>query len=80
MKEQTNFTGKVINNKFGKGSKSEHDAIYLETSDDTHVLRRIGGNPFNDSEFQKLVGKKITAKGFIDRSILFVKEWKEEKE
>jgi len=51
------FVGKVTKKFFGKGPKSEHGAIYLETEQDQYVLRRKGGNPFYDPELHKLLGK-----------------------
>jgi len=59
------LTGKVIEKKFAPGSKSEHDAIYLETDHGDFQFRRRGGNPFSDPELKKLVGKKITATGIL---------------
>ena len=57
------FVGNVTKKPFGGGSKSEYDAVYLETEDKSYVLRRVGGNPFHDPELEKLVGKKIRCKG-----------------
>jgi hypothetical protein len=60
------LTGKVIQKKFAPGSKSEHDAIYIETDQGDFQLRRLGGNPFSDPDLIKLVGKKITATGVLN--------------
>jgi len=65
------LTGKVIKKKFAEGSKSEHNAVYLETHEATYQLRRLGGNPFADPELNKLVGKKINATGVI-KGMLFI--------
>ena len=46
------FVGKVTKRPFGKGSKSEHDAVYLETGEKAYVLRRQGGNPFRDPQLE----------------------------
>ena len=62
---QVELNGKVVKKKFGEGSKSEHDAVYLETDSGSFVLRRKGGNPFNDPELKKLIGEKICATGII---------------
>lgn len=51
---------------FGKGSKSEHEAVCLVTEKKTYVLRRTGGNPFYDAQLNNLIGKKIMATGVID--------------
>jgi len=64
--DQVELNGKVVKKKFGQGSKSEHDAVYLETDSGSFVLRRKGGNPFNDPELNKLIGEKICATGIIN--------------
>lgn len=61
--------GTVVQKVFGAGSKSEHEAIYLETDGGAYQLRRIGGNPFSDPELKKLIGKKITATGILHQSL-----------
>lgn len=71
------FIGKVTKKQFGKGSKSEHEAIFLETEHDQYVLRRQGGNPFHDPELHNLVGKKISCTGLVDEYTLTVSDWKE---
>lgn len=62
---QVELNGKVVKKKFGEGSKSEHDAVCLETDSGSFVLRRKGGNPFNDPELNKLVGEKVSATGVV---------------
>lgn len=61
--EEKELTGKVILGKFGKGSKSEHDAVYLDIGEKKYRLKRKGGNPFHDPVLHKMVGKNIKAKG-----------------
>ena len=65
------LTGKVIQKKFAEGSKSEHNAVYLETPEGSYQLRRLGGNPFSDPDLNKLVGKKINATGIL-KGLLFI--------
>ena len=65
------ITGTVIKKTFGKGSKSEHEAVYLNTGKDMYKLKRAGANPFYDQELQELVGKQISAVGKLD-DYLFV--------
>ena len=62
---QVELNGKVVKKKFAKGSKSEHNAVYFETDNGSYILRRRGGNPFNDPELQKLIGENICATGVI---------------
>lgn len=58
-------TGKVVIKKFAKGSKSEHDAVYIETAQGDFVLRQTGANPFNDPGLKKWVGKTVMAEGVL---------------
>ncbi len=69
------FIGKVIKKIFGKGSKSEHEAVFLETESKEYVLRRQGGNPFYDEELQSLVGKTIRCNGIVIDYVLKISEW-----
>ena len=62
---QVELNGKVVKKKFAKGSKSEHNAVYFETDSGSYILRRRGGNAFNDPELQKLIGEDICATGII---------------
>ena len=57
------FVGKVMKGPFAKGTKSEHEAVYLDTGNSAYVLRRQGGNPFQDPQLEKLVGKTIRCEG-----------------
>ena len=71
------FVGKVTKKLFGRGSKSEHEAIYLETEQDQYVLRRQGGNPFYDPELHKLIGKRVRCTGVVDDYTLTISDLKE---
>lgn len=73
---ETELTGKVILKTFGEGSKSKHEAIYLETANGSYVLRRQGGNPFKDPFLFKLEGKKVTARGVLNKYVFLTKEIK----
>jgi hypothetical protein len=68
--------GKVIKKTFAKGSKSEHEAVYIDTGDKTYKLKRAGGNPFFDQALEDLVGKQITATGKLDDYLFVFKEMK----
>jgi hypothetical protein len=57
--------GDVVKKPFGSDSKSEHDGVFLVTPSGEYLLRRQGGNPFYDPELEKLVGKRIVAKGDV---------------
>jgi hypothetical protein len=75
---QLELTGSVVVKTFAEGSKSEHDAICLQTMDGTFVLRRIGGNPFNDEVLRGLVGKRITSYGIIKGPYFMMTDFKED--
>lgn len=71
------YRGKVIKKRFGKGSKSEYDAVMLATPEEQYRLRREGGNPFFDEELEKIVGKAIRCQGFVHGNTLIISNWEE---
>jgi len=71
------FLGNVTKRRYGAGSKSEHDAVMLETGADRFVLRRQGGNPFSDPALDKLVGKRVRFRGRTEGNLLIVSDWDE---
>jgi len=71
-------TGQVIRKQFAAGSKSERQAVMLQTPDGEYVLRIQGGNPFHDSRLEELVGKRIIARGELHGYTFLMKDWTEE--
>ena len=71
------FLGNVTKRRYGAGSKSEHQAVMLETGADRFVLRRQGGNPFSDPALDKLVGKRVRMRGRAEGNLLIVSDWDE---
>lgn len=69
--------GKVVMAPFGKGSKSQHEAVCLRTEKDTFKLRRMQGNPFHDPELIKWVGKDIVACGILEDYLFIATDLKE---
>ena len=59
------LTGAVVRGPFGAGSKSEREAVWLETTEGRFVLRRKEGPTFNDRELDKYVNKRVKCDGFI---------------
>ncbi len=57
--------GRVVRGRVGTGSKSAREAILLKTPEQRYVLRRKGGNAFNDPELDRLVGKTVRVSGFV---------------
>jgi hypothetical protein len=59
------LAGDVVRKRINIGSKSEHDAAMLVTSDGEFKLRVQGGHPFADPEVDALVGKRIRGEGSV---------------
>jgi len=67
----TSLRGHVTTGLYAKGSKSEHEAVFIETADGRYVLRRKTGPVFNDTELMQYVGRGIECDGFlIGRTLL----------
>jgi hypothetical protein len=69
------LSGDVIRKTLGKGSKSEHEAVYLLSERGEYVLRRQGGNPFHDPELDSFVGKRISCEGSIKDYVFLMTQW-----
>jgi len=80
LNKETEIKGEVVLKNFGKSSKSEHKAICLHTPTVDYVLRRVGGNPFNDPELHKLIGKQVIVSGLISEYTFFAKDINEAEE
>jgi hypothetical protein len=59
------------------GSKSERQAVVLDTDDQRYVLRRRGGNPFKDTVLDSLVGKRLRVVGDVHGSNFILTDWSE---
>ena len=57
--------GIVTKAAFGTGSKSERNALWLETAQRPLVLRRKGGPSFGDSSLDAYVGQRVRCDGFV---------------
>lgn len=61
------IVGLVVKKAFAVGSKSERSAVMLDSTDGTsYVLRRRGGNAFQDPMLEALVGKRIHCSGTVN--------------
>jgi hypothetical protein len=67
--------GRVTRGPFGRGSKSEHMAVYLEAGTARYVLRRRGGNAFADPTLAELVGQEIEAEGTLVEDLFLMDSW-----
>jgi hypothetical protein len=57
--------GQVIQGEYGKGSKSERDAVFIETSNARYTLRRKTGPVFGDVQLIQYVGQEVECDGFV---------------
>lgn len=71
------YRGRVISRTYAKSSKSEHQAVMLDTGQKELKLRRAGGNPFVDKVLEKLVGLSVECTGVQDGKLLIIDSWKE---
>jgi hypothetical protein len=68
--------GQIVRKPFGTGTKSEHDAIYVESAAGRFVLRRPGTNPFEiDRDLEALVGARVRFSGSVSGYTFFVSKW-----
>jgi hypothetical protein len=61
----TGLRGRVTLGPYGKGSKSEREAAFIETADARYILRRKSGPAFADKELAQFVGKEVKCDGFV---------------
>lgn len=59
------FVGRVTRADVAKGTKSAHNAVVLDSAGGRFILRRKGGNAFQDPELDRLVGREIEAEGEV---------------
>jgi hypothetical protein len=61
----TALRGRVMKGAYGKGSKSERQAVFIETANARYILRRKTGSAFDDSEVTRYVGHEVICDGFV---------------
>lgn len=64
------FEGSVVRRAAARGSKSEREAVVLDTDEGSFILRRQGGNAFSDPELDALVGHRVRARGYLSGTTL----------
>ena len=57
--------GRVTHDLYGKGSKSEREADFIDTADAHYILRRKTGPVFGDPELTQYVGHLVECDGFL---------------
>lgn len=70
--------GTVERRRVGAGSKSDHTAVVLNEGGGRAplILRRRGGNAFQDDELERLVGKRIAGHGARTSTTFLLDDWK----
>lgn len=61
----TALRGRVTQGEYGKGSKSEREAVFLDTPETRYILRRKSGPVFGDTELTRYVGHQVECDGFV---------------
>ena len=70
---RSKFTGTVRRERVNVGSKSEHDAVVLDTGAGPHLKLRVkGGNPFHDPALDAFVGLRVALEGVAGSGAPFV--------
>ena len=69
------YEGRVVRKRVAEGSKSDREAVVLQTGDSELVLRRQGGNAFRDDVLDGLVGHRIRGVGRRSGKTLILSEW-----
>ena len=57
--------GRVTQGEYGKGTKSERQAVFIDTDRGRYLLRRKGGPVFGDTQLQRYVGHTVECDGFL---------------
>lgn len=57
--------GRVTRGDYGKGSKSEREAVFIETAQGSFLLRRKGGPAFADPSLEQFVSHEVECDGFL---------------
>lgn len=72
------YVGKILRRDFSAGTKSERAAVILHSEGRDYIVRRAQGNPFQDPDLEKLVGKTVRANGLlVGEYTLLVSDWTE---
>jgi hypothetical protein len=65
-REIVRIQGHVVSETVKRGTASEHVGVVLVTpAGERFLLVRLGGNPFNDRETRRLVGREVEVAGYI---------------
>lgn len=70
----TNLRGLVSRGLYAQGSKSEREAVFLETDSGRYVLRRKTGPVYGDMELEQYVGRQVICDGFLVGTMLLAEQ------
>lgn len=62
----------------GAFSNINYDVVFLKTNENSYRLKIYGDMVYDDERLNKLVGKRICAKGLLEGPVFHFSEWKEE--
>lgn len=66
--------GKVVRGPYAAGSKSERQAVFVETAKGRFLLRRKTGPVMGDPELDRFVGHEVECRGFVVGTTLLAEE------
>ena len=69
------FSGIVVLRVVNRGSKSEHEAVFLDTGEQSLRLKRASAPPFHDPVLARLAGQRIRCKGQLANGMLLLTKW-----
>lgn len=61
----TALSGRVSSGRTARGSKSEREAVFIDTDAGRYVLRRKNGPVFGDDALRRYVGHTVECDGFV---------------
>jgi hypothetical protein len=67
--------GAIVRRLVGAGSKSEREAVVLDTTERSYLLRRRQGNPFADPVLDQLVGQRLRLQGTALDTTFVIDRW-----
>lgn len=60
-----NVRGRVTKGRYAPGTKSEREAVFIETGSERYVLRRKDGPAFADGALERYVDHTVACDGFV---------------
>ena len=57
--------GRVTRGIYGKNTKSEREAVFVDTGSKRYLLRRKSGPAYGDKQLDRYVGHLVSCNGFL---------------